>query len=214
MEKSRQPGTGDRGTLGFAFREDPADQTVVMQPVPPPQPEPDGGTRRVALWLAVAGGFVLLAVIAGYLWWVSDRWQVEAEEQRAAYSDAIVERDRIQAEHEETQQQLDQASASLTSTQQELATANQRLDALATEKAQATDRQAIATQVAQQAATVASALQQCIDGQGALIGFLTAPAGTYDPTQIVAYAQQVQAVCTQAKAANDQLSGLIAQLGG
>ncbi len=213
MDQSSQPGKADRGTLGFAFHEDPADPTAVIPPSRPPQSEPTG-SRQILLWLAIAAVFVLLAVIASRLWWVADRWQLEAETQRDAYVQAAEERDTIAAQREETQQQLDQASASLATTQQELASANERLDALATEKAQATDQQAIATQVAQQAATVAAALQQCTDGQGALIGYITAPPGTYDPAQVLAYAQQVQTVCAQAKAANDQLSGLIAQLGG
>ena len=72
----------------------------------------------------------------------------------------------------------------------------------------------VATQLAQQASQIATGLQQCSDGQNQLISYVTAAPGTYDPNQVVQYAQQVQAACAAARSANDQLQVLVAKLGG
>lgn len=238
-----QSGDNDSRTLGFTFHEDepPTEPTTELPPVPsvtPGAPTPAVGgpgqpygqrpataaadpaapapqRQRPNGWTVVGWGLAVLALaLAGWLWYVADSWQEQATELRrqatSARNDAVV----LEQERNDARTQLEQRTAELAHTQTELDQTNQRISELANEKAQATDQEAVATQLAQQASQIATGLQQCSDGQNQLISYVTAAPGTYDPNQVVQYAQQVQAACAAARSANDQLQVLVAKLGG
>ncbi|MFC8799935.1 hypothetical protein ACFT2C_19545 [Promicromonospora sp. NPDC057138] len=171
---------------------------VVAAPGPAPAP----GPRRSSLWLAV----LLVATIAvgAYLWVTTVRWQrnsAEWEEKAHVYAEEVAS----------LRMQLDGASSELEAARDQLSTATARISDLANEKAQLGDENIASqqyldyqTQVSAAAATVASALGQCVSGQEQLVGYLK-EAEQYEAADLSRYERQVNALCADADDANESL---------
>ena len=93
----------------------------------------------------------------------------------------------------------------------QLSTATARITDLANEKAQLGDENVASqqyldyqTQVSAAAATVASALGQCVSGQEQLVGYLK-DAEQYEAADLSRYERQVNALCADADDANEAL---------
>lgn len=169
---------------------------------------PDGQGR--VLFLAGAAALVLALVLAGYLLTTTRAYQ-----QRASWGESKARG--IGTTLAATRSDLQGATAELEAVRAQLATARARITALADEKAQVGDdreaqRQLVDYQqrVSKAAGTVASALEQCIQGQDTLIGYLNNPAA-YTPAQLTAYGTQVNGLCQSATDANKSLQDELAR---
>jgi hypothetical protein len=169
---------------------------------------PDGQGRR--LFLAGAAALVLALVLAGYLLTTTRAYQ-----QRAAWGESKARV--IGTDLATTRNDLQGATAELEAVRAQLTTARARITALADEKAQVGDdreaqRQLVDYQqrVSKAAGTVASALEQCVQGQDTLIGYLNNP-GAYTPAQLTAYGTQVNGLCRSATDANKSLQDELAR---
>jgi chromosome segregation ATPase len=158
--------------------------------------------RRGSRVLAV----VLVATIAvgAYLWLTTVRWQrssTEWEEKARGYAEEVAS----------LRMQLDGANSELQAARDQLSTATARITDLANEKAQLGDENVASqqyldyqTQVSAAAATVASALGQCVSGQEQLVGYLK-EAEQYEAADLRRYERQVNALCADADDANEAL---------
>ena len=167
-----------------------------------PEPAHAPGPRRGSRWLAV----LLVATIAvgAYLWVTTVRWQRTAsdwEEQAHGYADEVAS----------LRMQLEGANTELQAARDQLSAATSRITDLANEKAQLGDENVVSqqyldyqTQVSAAAATVASALGQCVSGQEQLVGYLK-EADQYEPADLSRYESQVNALCADAEDANEAL---------
>lgn len=173
---------------------------LVATPDPAQAPEPRRG--RGSRVLAV----LLVATIAvgAYLWLTTVRWQrTSAEWEDKAHEHA--------EEVASLRMQLDGVSSELQGARDQLSTATARITDLANEKAQLGDENVASqqyldyqTQVSGAAATVASALGQCVSGQEQLVGYLK-DANQYEAADLRRYEQQVNALCADAEQANETL---------
>jgi hypothetical protein len=175
-------------------------------------PEHSGPRHRTVArgWrpATIALGLVAALLVAGttYLWRTSDAWQ-----QRAAdYEDASRDLGALLADE---RARLTATNADLESVRDQLATAQTRIIELANEKAQlGDDREAqrmladYQERISDAAGRVAKALDQCVQGQNRLIGYLR-DAALYDPKDLDAYSTSVQQLCQQATDANTGLQG-------
>ena len=172
---------------------------VVAAPEPERAPRRRRGGSRV---LAI----VLVATIAvgAYLWLTTVRWQrtaTEWETKAHGYADEVAS----------LRLQLDGANSELQAARDQLSTATSRITDLANEKAQLGDENVASqqyldyqTQVSAAAATVASALGQCVSGQEQLVGYLK-EADQYEPADLARYEREVNALCADAEDANEAL---------
>ncbi|HWS59234.1 MAG TPA: hypothetical protein VN257_11890, partial [Actinotalea sp.] len=175
---------------------------------PPDRPHRERRSRWPVVTLSIAT--VLGLVAAGYLWHTSDAWQVRAEEYlRASQS--------LGAELATTRTDLLGARAELEAVRGQLATAQARIVELADEKAQLGDDREVQRQlvdyqerVTEAAGRVAGALDQCVQGQNQLIGYM-ANAEQYDPVELDQYATSVQELCQTATEANIALQRELAR---
>ena len=167
-----------------------------------PEPAQAPGPRRGSRWLAV----LLIATIAvgAYLWLTTVRWQrtaAEWEDKAHGYAEEVAS----------LQMQLDGANSELQAARDQLSAATGRITDLANEKAQLGDENVASqqyldyqTQVSAAAATVASALGQCVSGQEQLVGYLK-DANQYEASDLRRYERQVSALCADADKANEAL---------
>lgn len=148
---------------------------------------------------------MLLATAAAvYLYRTTTAWEDRAEEYRRAAEG-------LGGSLAATQAELEGARAELEGVRAQLATANERIVELADEKAQLGDDREVQRQlvdyqqrVSEAAGTVALALDQCVQGQDQLIGYLQ-NAAQYDPVELERFGQDVQTLCQQATDANAAL---------
>lgn len=171
---------------------------VVAAPGPAPAPGPRRGSR----WLAVL--LVVTIAVGAYLWVTTVRWQgtsAEWEAKAHEYAEEVAA----------LRMQLDGANSELQAARDQLSTATARITDLANEKAQLGDENVASqqyldyqTQVSGAAATVASALGQCVSGQEQLVGYLK-DANQYEPADLRRYERQVNALCEDAEQANQAL---------
>jgi chromosome segregation ATPase len=171
---------------------------VVAAPAPAPAPGPRRGSR----WLAVL--LVVTIAVGAYLWVTTVRWQstsAEWEEKAHQYAEEVAT----------LRMQLDGANTELQAARDQLSTATARITDLANEKAQLGDENVASqqyldyqTQVSAAAATVASALGQCVSGQEQLVGYLK-DANQYEASDLDRYERQVGALCEDAEQANQAL---------
>lgn len=155
--------------------------------------------------VAVLVLLVLLATAAAvYLYRTTTAWEERAEEYRSAA-------EQLGGSLAATEADLEGARAELEGVRAQLATANQRILELADEKAQLGDDREVQRQlvdyqqrVSEAAGTVALALDQCIQGQDQLIGYLEDPS-RYDPAELARFGDEVSALCQQATDANAAL---------
>lgn len=171
---------------------------AVSAPGPARAPGPRRGSRVLAV--------VLVATIAvgAYLWLTTVRWQrssAEWEEKAHTYAEEVAS----------LRMQLEGASSELEAARDQLSAATARITDLANEKAQLGDENVVSQQyldyqkqVSAAAATVASALGQCVSGQEQLVGYLK-EADQYEAADLRRYEQQVSALCADAEQANDAL---------
>lgn len=183
----------------------------------PPRPadadhEAAAGRRR--LHPAVVWALVVLLIAAtastAYLFRTSNAWEDRAEAYLAASRD-------LGDELAGTRSELTGAQSELEAVRTQLATAQARIVELADEKAQLGDdreaqRQLVDYQarVADAAGRVALALDQCVQGQQQLIGYLQR-ADQYDPAQLEQYGTDVAALCQAATEANIALQDELGQ---
>lgn len=151
-----------------------------------------------------------LAALSGYLWISATEWRDQAGGyERTARS--------LGNDLATTRNQLAGSQAELEAVRAQLSTAHERIVELADEKNQALDDWEITQQlvdyqqrISEAAGTVALALDQCVQGQQELIGYLQqqvdpppGPSATpYDPAQVVEFETQVEALCQEASEAN------------
>ncbi|MCV2393398.1 hypothetical protein OEB99_03685 [Actinotalea sp. M2MS4P-6] len=197
--------------------------------IPPPEPNRQSPAAHAALPPAavvparrrtprrwqVATGLLLLctAVLAAsttYLWRTSDAWEERAGDYEAVSRD-------LGAQLADTKQELDSTMGELDAVSAQLQTAQTRIIELADEKAQiGDDREAqrlladYQERVTEAAGRVALALDQCVQGQNQLIGYLE-NADLYDPADLDAYATDVQDLCQAATDANTALQSELAR---
>lgn len=174
---------------------------------------PAGGRVPAARKAGAAAAVVLvgaLATLSGYLWISATEWREQAGGyERAARS--------LGDDLATTRNQLAGSQAELEAVRAQLSTAHERIVELADEKNQALDDWEITQQlvdyqqrISEAAGTVALALDQCVQGQQELIGYLQqqvdpppGPTATpYDPAQVVEFETQVEALCQEASEAN------------
>jgi Skp family chaperone for outer membrane proteins len=164
--------------------------------------------RPAVLVLAVL--LVAALGLGGYLWLTTVRWQADSagwESEARGYADRVAA---LQAELEAT-------DAELVASREQLATATARISDLANEKAQLGDENVTSqqyldyqTQVSEAAGAVASAMDECIQAQSQLIGYLE-DRDAYDPKDLDRFAADVAALCRQADRAHDQLERELVQ---
>jgi hypothetical protein len=168
-------------------------------------------TVAVLLVLLLLG----LAALATYLFRSAQAWRDRAE----SYLDTSLD---IGDELAGTQGQLSGSQAELEAVRAQLATTHQRIVELADEKNQALDDWEITQQlvdyqqrVSDAAGQVALALDQCVQGQQELIGYLQAsaePGGpVYDPIVLAQFETDVEALCQAASEANIALQRELAR---
>lgn len=189
--------------------------SVVGPAVGPHEPPPWSGVRArpqrrrwpVAL-LAVTT--VVGAVAGAYLWRTSDAWQARAEEY-------LIASQALGTEIATTRTELADVQAELEAVRAQLGTAQARIVELADEKAQLGDDREIQRQlvdyqerVSEAAGRVALALDQCVQGQNQLIGYME-NAAQYDPVELDQYATSVQELCQTATEANTALQSELAR---
>ena len=160
--------------------------------------------RRRRAVPVLAGALVLATAAAVYLFVVA-----KALEQRSAdYLDSA--RD-LGSQVATTEAELEGAQSELDAVRTQLATAQERIVELADEKAQLGDDREVQRQLADYqarvtdaAGDVALALDQCVQGQNQLIGYME-NAAQYDPTELEQFGNDVQALCQAATEANTAL---------
>ncbi|MCA5893112.1 hypothetical protein LEP48_07050 [Isoptericola sp. NEAU-Y5] len=187
----------------------------VWPPPSPGAPVADGAVagpppRRRALPLVLALLLVASLALGGYLWLTTVRWQGDSaawESEARGYADQVAS---LQAE-------LDATGAELVAAREQLATATERIRGLANEKAQLGDENVASqqyldyqTRVSEAAAAVATALNQCIDAQSQLIGYLE-DRDAYDADDLERFAGDVEGLCQQADDAHSELQKELAQ---
>ena len=156
--------------------------------------------RRIALGLLVLVTIALVA-LAVYLYRTAQAW----EDRSADYLEAA---EVIGEDLAANRAELTGARAELEAVRSQLGTAQERIVQLADEKAQLGDdreaqRQLVDYQerVSEAAGQVALALDQCVQGQQELIGYL-ADAEEYDPDALTAFESDVEVLCQAATEAN------------
>lgn len=195
------------GTLG----------TLVPAPVRTGATDPaaPSGTRtrpRRRRWPTAT--LVLLTVLglaaSTYLWRTSTAWQERSADYLAASQD-------LGSQVAATRGELADVQAELAAVRAQLGTAQARIVELADEKAQLGDDREVQRQLADYqervtdaAGRVALALDQCVQGQNQLIGYME-NAAQYDPVELDQYATSVQDLCQTATEANTALQGELAR---
>ncbi|WP_250445342.1 hypothetical protein [Actinotalea sp. C106] len=156
--------------------------------------------RRIALALLVLVTLALVA-LAVHLYRTSEAW----EDRSADYLEAA---EVIGEDLAANRAELTGTRAELEAVRSQLGTAQERIVELADEKAQLGDdreaqRQLVDYQqrVSEAAGQVALALDQCVQGQQELIGYL-ADAEEYDPDALTAFESDVEVLCQAATEAN------------
>lgn len=193
------PQTATQGpALGGPTLYDPATPPHISHVAPPTV----GRHRRRPVAVAVLSALLVVALaIASYLYVAT-----------TAYADRAAEWESVARDTGEDLAQervtLEGTMAELEAVREQLSTAQARITELANEKAQLgddaeaqrqlTDYQA---RVSEAAGTVASALNQCVDGQNRLIGYLE-NAESYDPEDLARFRAEVDALCQSATDAN------------
>lgn len=206
-------GTDPAGAADEAVPSHPHRETAAHHAVAAPA-VPAAGARVPAARKAGAAAAVVLvgalATLSGYLWVSATEWREQAGGyERAARS--------LGDDLATTRNQLAGSQAELEAVRAQLSTAHERIVELADEKNQALDDWEITQQlvdyqqrISEAAGTVALALDQCVQGQQELIGYLQqqvdpppGPTATpYDPAQVVEFETQVEALCQEASEAN------------
>ncbi|MCL3860095.1 hypothetical protein M1R94_03650 [Actinotalea sp. K2] len=151
-----------------------------------------------------------LGSLSTYLYLTTEAWQEHAERYLATAEE-------LGEEVWATQASLDGARAELEAVREQLRTAQGRIITLADEKAQIGDDREIARQlsdyqarVTDAAGRVALALDECVQGQQMLIGYLE-NAEAYDQEALDQFAVEVDTLCQAATEANIALQRELAQ---
>lgn len=202
------------GTASTSAPDDPAVDAhrAEAEPARAPRPPVRTGERApTSRRIGAAAAVVLvgaLASLSGYLWISATEWRDHAGLYQRTASD-------LGEELSGTRNDLAGSQAELEAVRAQLSTAHERIVELADEKNQALDDWELTQQlvdyqqrISVAAGTVALALDQCVQGQQELIGYLqeqvdpqsTAP--PYDPAVLVEFETQVEALCQEASEAN------------
>lgn len=155
-------------------------------------------------------GLVAALALAGYLFSVATQWQERSEELTAISTELGTDLAATRARLEGTQAELDAVRS-------QLANAQERIIQLADEKAQLGDDREVQRQLADYqarvsaaAGTVASALDECIQGQQMLIGYLE-DRERYDEEDLERFRSDVDRLCQSATDANLALQRELSQ---
>ncbi|HEX6196517.1 MAG TPA: hypothetical protein VFZ37_11425 [Jiangellaceae bacterium] len=165
--------------------------------------------RRNPWWIALTVLLVLAlgacGALAAYLWQTTDEWRAEAERVTAIANELTVERDALAAD-------LSQAERDLEATDQQLREVQDRLLSLADERARTGDQLEFTRLLAQDVATVAGQLEQCVQGQTQFQDELLTVLGDIEQYDVEAvaesaqeFADEVNAFCDAAVQASDAL---------
>lgn len=173
-----------------------------------------GGRRRSRAVPVLATLLVVVLVGAGalvaYLWRATDEWRASSTQWASLATGAASALD-------DTRGDLAAAQEVLAETRDQLSTAQDRITELADEKAQLGDDSAVQQQLAdyqarvsQAAGRVATALATCIAGQQQLITAIDDQYSAEDghgptPDAVARFRADVDALCAEATAANEQL---------
>ena len=164
----------------------------------------------IALVVVLVLALGLAAAAAAHLYRTSEAWEARSEEYRAAAEE-------LGGTLAGSQADLAGARAELDAVRSQLATQKERIDELANEKAQLGDDRAVQQQlidyqerVSTAAGDVALALDQCVQGQNQLIGYME-NADQYDPVELEQFGTDVQALCQAATEANIELQRELAR---
>ncbi len=165
---------------------------------------PGRGLRVTAAVVGIA--LVATSVLAAYLYQSARDWRDHAD-------DYLAQAQGLGAELAQSRSDLAGAQAELEAVRAQLTTAHQRITELADEKAQIGDEREVTQQlVAYQerisvaAGQVALKLDQCVQGQQELIGYLQRvaddPTAALPPDQLAQFEGNVEAFCQAASEAN------------
>lgn len=169
-----------------------------------------GRARQRRPWWTVLVVALVLALgtvgaLAAYLWQTTDEWRAEAERVRTIANDLSGERDTLAAD-------LAQAQRDLEATDQQLREVQDRLLSLANEQAQTGDKLEFTRLLAQDVATVAAQLEQCVEGQTQFQNELLTVFDNIEQYDVAAvaesaqdFADEVNTFCTAAVQASDEL---------
>lgn len=206
------------GTSPAAVVTAPSTEPGTKATVPGAEPVPSGDQagahahrlhrRRPWRWIVTVVLLVLLLGGAGYagvyLYQTSQAWEERAEEYLRASQG-------LGAELATSETALAGARSELEAVRAQLATAQTRIVELADEKAQLGDDREVQRQlvdyqqrISEAAGQVALALDQCVQGQNQLIGYME-NAAQYDPAELEQFGTDVQALCQAATDANAAL---------
>lgn len=165
--------------------------------------------RRNPWWVVLTVALVLAlgatSALAAYLWRTTDEWHAEALRVRAVASELTAERDTLAAD-------LAQAERDLDATDQQLREVQDRLLSLADERAQTGDELEFTRLLAQDVATVAAQLEQCVTGQTQFQDELLTVLNDIEQYDVAAvaesaqdFADEVNTFCNAAVQASDAL---------
>lgn len=178
----------------------PSPSDVPLDP-PARSAHPDRRRRQVVV-LSVL--LVVVMAAGAYLAVLTRAWWQRATELENVSIELGEELGRTRAQVEAAQDELAVVSA-------QLEAAQGRITELADEKAQAGDDREVQRQLAdyqrrvsQAAASVASALGECVRGQNQLIQYLRT-SDSYDPAELASFEAQVRDFCDRATEANADL---------
>ncbi len=170
--------------------------------------------KRQRLWIIVTSVLGVLLITAGIIIYrladVSNQWETQVEDVKAQNFDLGQRLAEEQAQVVELQSQVDLVT-------EQLRTAQQRVLELADNVAQRDDNAEFyarqitdLTDVLTTASAVANSLNQCVDYEQQLIGYLKTPEN-YDPTEVATFETGVTTVCDAATSANVDLQTALAQ---
>ncbi|MEE6274083.1 hypothetical protein [Georgenia wangjunii] len=170
----------------------------------PPDGPVTGRARRRWPVVVLAVLLVLALGTGAYLLVLAREWS-----ERAGELDSVAQG--LGAELVQVKADLAESANALTTTQDQLTNAQERIAELADAVAQTGDDREVQRQVAAYqarisaaAATVARAMEDCVQGQEQLIVYLD-DRESYDPAQLAEYRTQVSSFCAAAIEANDEL---------
>lgn len=165
--------------------------------------------RRNPWWIVLTVVLVLalgaVSALAAYLWRTTDEWRTEANRVTAIANELTTERDILAAD-------LTQAERDLEATDQQLREVQDRLLSLANEQAQTGDELEFTRLLAQDVATVAAQLEQCVQGQTEFQDELLTVLNDIEQYDVAAvaesaqdFADEVNTFCNAAVQASDAL---------
>lgn len=179
-----------------------------------PQTQPRRSKSRRGLWAAIiALSLVVLAAGSGFAYSSNSArtWHDTATRTATELTTTQRQRDELKTQLASTQSQLDGTKKELGDLTAKYKEATDRIRALANEKAQVGDRAAYLDETVAISNQVTMELGGCVDNLQTLQGYLV-NFQSYDATELIKYATDINDACNQARADNAILAKRLAGL--